>query len=64
MLNALRLTEGVAPELFEARTGCPLAVVETTLRSLRARGLLREGRLATTPIGFAFLDRVVAEFLA
>ena len=64
MMNALRLVDGVEPALFEARTGLALARIEGPLGSLRREGLLREDRLATTPLGLRFLDRVVGAFVA
>lgn len=64
MLNALRLIEGVDEDLFEARTGLPLATVAAELAALRDENLLRPDRLATTPLGLRFLDRVVGRFLA
>jgi oxygen-independent coproporphyrinogen-3 oxidase len=63
MMNALRLIDGVEPALFEARTGRGLGTIREPLRALRDEGLLREDRLATTPLGLRFLDRVVGTFL-
>jgi oxygen-independent coproporphyrinogen-3 oxidase len=64
LLNALRLVEGVPEELLEARTGVSLERVRPTLEALRRDGLLRADRLATTPRGLRFLDRVTGAFLA
>ena len=40
MLNAARLVEGFAPELFGARTGLPLATLGPGLRAAEVRGLI------------------------
>jgi oxygen-independent coproporphyrinogen-3 oxidase len=63
MLNVLRLTGGVASEDFPERTGLPLARIEPTLAALREEGLLEPDRIAATPLGQRFLDRLVARFL-
>lgn len=63
LLNALRLVEGVPEELLEARTGVSLERIRQTLEGLRRDGLLRTDRLATTPLGLRFLDRVTGAFL-
>ena len=66
MLNALRLKAGVASELFEQRTGVKLAQLTPTLATLHERGLLMSvdsGRLQTSPLGFRFLNEVLAAFL-
>ncbi len=63
MMNALRLKDGVDEKIFEARTGLALEGLTKTLIGLRDRGLLQQDRLATTPIGFTFLNDVLAEFL-
>lgn len=64
MLNALRLREGVDAELFTQRTGLRFAVVEPQLARLRSQGLLAQtpARLRTTPLGYRFLNSVVAAF--
>lgn len=66
MLNALRLKEGVPTALFEQRTGLSLAQVAPIVSGLANRGLLmpvNSGRLQTTPLGFRFLNEVLAAFL-
>ncbi len=65
MMNALRLNEGFDAALFEARTAQPLIVVETILRRAEDEGLLvREaGRIAPTPRGRRFLNRLLEMFL-
>jgi oxygen-independent coproporphyrinogen-3 oxidase len=64
MLNALRLREGVAADLFSQRTGLELAAIEPQLAALRRQGLLEASaeRLQTTPLGYRFLNSVVAAF--
>lgn len=63
MMNALRLTHGVAPELFQARTGIGLDAIGNTLGELADWGLLRGDRLALTTRGYRQLNGVVARFL-
>ncbi|GAA0697817.1 radical SAM family heme chaperone HemW [Marinobacterium maritimum] len=65
MLNALRLTQGVPSDLFNARTGVSLSMVEALLRQARERELLVSdtARLAPTPQGRLFLNDLLALFL-
>lgn len=63
MLNALRLTSGVALERFEAATGTPLTALEPARSRQIEAGLLEPGRLAATPRGFALLDSLIADYL-
>ncbi len=63
MMNALRLTEGVATKLFAARTGLDFGVVEDTVAELVDWDLMRSDRLALTERGYRQLDGVVARFL-
>lgn len=65
MMNALRLTEGVDAALFEARTGLPLASLETARRVAEQKGLLKvePARLAATPRGQLFLNDLLQLFL-
>jgi putative oxygen-independent coproporphyrinogen III oxidase len=65
MMNALRLTQGFAATLFEARTGLRFEQVAPTLSVQQERGLLRgvEGRWAPTPTGLRFLNDLLLEFL-
>jgi putative oxygen-independent coproporphyrinogen III oxidase len=64
-MNGFRLVEGFEVELFEARTGLPIAVLEEALRSLVARGLVErnEKRWRATPKGFRFLNEILVELL-
>ena len=63
MMNVLRLTDGVPEALFEARTGLPLATIADALAAARADDLLHADRIAATPLGLRFLDRLVANFV-
>ena len=65
MLNTLRLTEGVPAELFEARTGLSLKVVEPILSDLRVQGLLTADKSVIRPTarGRAFLSDLQEAFL-
>lgn len=65
MLNALRLREGVAADVFEKRTGLPLAGIADVLKDLRQRELLvaDASRLQCTPAGFNYLNQVLKAFL-
>ena len=64
MLNALRLNAGFSRELFTARTGLDVAVIEARLRQLQERGLLisDDRGVRASPLGRRFLDNVVAVF--
>ena len=66
MLNALRLVDGVEAELFEQRTGLPLAVIEPQLRQARADGLLIDDarRIAPSVLGLRFLNNLLERFLS
>ena len=66
MMNALRLIDGFDASLFEQRTGLPLAIIEPALQRAESEGLLvREaGRIAPTPLGQRFLNRLLGLFLA
>ncbi|MFN3545197.1 MAG: radical SAM family heme chaperone HemW [Thiobacillus sp.] len=65
MMNALRLVEGVPSELFEARTGLPLAIASAMLERARSKGLLDRDalRLRATPRGQRFLNDLLEVFL-
>ncbi|MDR0440986.1 MAG: oxygen-independent coproporphyrinogen III oxidase-like protein, partial [Candidatus Accumulibacter sp.] len=65
MMNALRLNEGFAAGLFEARTGRALTTVETMLRQAEDAGLLVRdaSRIAPTRQGQRFLNRLLEMFL-
>jgi oxygen-independent coproporphyrinogen-3 oxidase len=63
MLNALRLSAGVSFERFSDRTGLDLQSLEPTWSHLVSQGLVQRQRIATTPLGFRYLDSVVQQFL-
>lgn len=63
MMNALRLTNGVDEKLFEEKTGLSLEIISPMRNRLVAKGLMVNGpRIATTALGFRFLDSVLNEF--
>lgn len=64
LMNALRLTDGVEPELFRARTGLEHTAIAETWSELAQWGLMRTDRLALTAHGLRQLDGVVSRFLA
>jgi oxygen-independent coproporphyrinogen-3 oxidase len=65
MLNALRLNEGFALSLFEARTGLPRVAIAAELDQARDRGWLEIGddRVVPTELGRRFANDVIALFL-
>jgi len=64
MMNALRLRKGVPLKLLSERTGKAHGSISSTLKSLEARGLMvnDKERLATTALGYRYLDSVVESF--
>ncbi len=67
MLNAFRLSDGFAPELFEARTGLAWAVVDKAIGDLRDRGLIepagKQSAVVPTDLGKRFINEIVSVFL-
>jgi oxygen-independent coproporphyrinogen-3 oxidase len=63
MLNALRLSAGVSFERFSDQTGLDRQALEPTWSHLVSQGLVQRHRIATTPLGFQYLDSVVQQFL-
>lgn len=65
MMNALRLTEGIRPELFMQRTGLPLNVCASALKNAEDRNLLERGTdyLRPTRLGRRFLNDLLTLFL-
>jgi putative oxygen-independent coproporphyrinogen III oxidase len=65
MLNALRLVEGFAVELFAARTGLLLGTAEPALASAERQGLIERDlrRIRPTERGRLFLNELLALFL-
>jgi len=66
MLNALRLRGGVNQQLYRARTGLDATDIAGIRSELVSEGLLSDApdRLAVTPLGFRFLNDVVARFMS
>jgi oxygen-independent coproporphyrinogen-3 oxidase len=66
MLNALRLIDGFAIELFTRRTGLPLATIEPQLKAAEAAGLITRdhARIAPTERGQRFLNDLLEPFLS
>lgn len=65
MMNALRLNQGVAANLYAERTGLSLQALDQSLAALRQRQLMLDdaSRLACTPQAHGFLNTVLEEFL-
>lgn len=66
MMNALRLTQGFDPRLFESRTGLPLLLAEPALRTAQQRGLLLRApdNIRPSVQGRHFLNELLQLFLA
>ncbi len=64
MMNALRINDGFSLAEFEARTGLDRDFPVQTIASLRERGLLEchKNVIRPTPMGWRYLDSVIAEF--
>lgn len=65
MLNALRLTNGVAIDLFSERTGIDIEKIADTLQLAQRKGLLAVDatHLRPTELGKKFLNNLVSLFL-
>ncbi len=65
LLNALRLTSGFEPGLFEQRTGLPLGVLGSRLQRASRDGLLEydQGHWRATVRGLNFLNDLLERFL-
>ncbi len=65
MLNAARLVDGFAVELFSARTGLPATALEPGLRAAEQKGLLERSfdRVRPTERGQRFLNELLELFL-
>ena len=65
MMNALRLSDGVPAELFQARTGLPPETISPQLQSARAQGLLEAEETMHKPSahGRRFLNDLLTLFL-
>jgi oxygen-independent coproporphyrinogen-3 oxidase len=64
-MNGFRLVEGFPDELFEERTGLPVATLERALGPVAARGLVERGpkHWRATPKGLRFLNEILVELL-
>ena len=65
MLNALRLVEGFPVDLFAARCGLPLSLIESRLAAAEEKKLIERSaqRIQPTERGRVFLNDLVALFL-
>lgn len=63
LLNVLRLPDGAAFADLTAATGLEAGALEPEWRNGVGKGLLREDRIATTPLGYRYLDEVLQGFL-
>jgi oxygen-independent coproporphyrinogen-3 oxidase len=65
LMNALRLSDGFTPSLFELRTALPLATILPQLRAAADEGLLEitPQRIAPTARGRRFLNVLLERFL-
>lgn len=65
MLNALRLKDGVEVEIFQQTTGLSPEVLTSQIERLQSLDLWTANpqRLATSPLGWRFLNRVLEEFM-
>ena len=65
MMNALRLRQGFPVDLFEQRTGLPLASILPSLAALEEEGWLRQegGWVRPTERGQRFLNELLQHFL-
>ena len=66
MLNALRLNEGFAEDLFVARTGLSMEELEKATTGVRLKGLLERNAVGIwrpTDLGTRFLNDLLSEFV-
>jgi putative oxygen-independent coproporphyrinogen III oxidase len=65
MLNALRLSDGIARARFEERTGLPWRAIAERVDALQRRGLLAADpeRLRASALGFRRMNDLLLEFL-
>lgn len=65
MMNALRLHDGFAPDLFQQRTGLPLITIRDTLQAAVQQALLahQDTRIQPTLKGRRFLNNLLEMFL-
>ena len=64
MMNALRLNQGFAPELFEQNSGLPLSSILPLLNQAQQDGLLEvNDKIITTRQGRLFLNNLLERFI-
>ena len=65
MMNALRLNQGFAPDLYAQRTGLALSGILPVLRQAESQGLIESGagHIAPTKMGQRFLNRLLEMFM-
>ncbi|SFC26456.1 oxygen-independent coproporphyrinogen-3 oxidase [Marinospirillum celere] len=65
MMNALRLKEGVAAQLYSERTGLPVDALKPLILALQQQGLWTQDpdRLACSELGWRWLNQVLEKFL-
>jgi oxygen-independent coproporphyrinogen-3 oxidase len=65
LMNTLRLVEGFSEPMYAERTGLDFGALAAPLARLQGRGLLERsaGRTRASPLGFSFLNDLLAEFL-
>lgn len=63
MMNALRLTDGVAEASYRERTGLPLEAIAKILNTLRSEGWMDRERLAPTAKGRRYLNALLEHFV-
>ena len=65
MMNALRLREGFAVELFTERTGLPISAAHKPLARAEEKGLIERDhqRIRPTELGRRFLNDLLELFL-
>ena len=64
-MNGFRLVRGFDDEMFESRTGLPIALLERALAPMVGRGLVERGEKhwRATAKGFRFLNDILVELL-
>jgi oxygen-independent coproporphyrinogen-3 oxidase len=65
MINALRLNEGFAPDLFIERTGINIADIQGQLKQAEAKKLITWDikKITPTKLGRQFLDDLLLIFM-
>ena len=64
LLNVLRLPEGLPWNAFEETTGLASAqYLQPTWKQWVQKGMLRADRIATTPLGYRYIDTILQSFI-